>query len=40
LISAEQKGDDEAKADIRAYEEILNGEGEDHAHGLDEIFIH
>jgi len=39
LVSAEEKTD-EAKADIRAYEDILNGEGSEESHGLDEIFIH
>ena len=33
--------DNEAQADIRAYEEILNAESNaDEKHGLDEIFIH
>ena len=41
LISAEEEPKDEAKADIRAYEELLNDEGADEgSHGLDEIFIH
>ena len=32
--------DNEAQADIRAYEEILNADGGHETHSLDEIFIH
>ena len=40
LIGNDDQQKDEAKADIRAYEELLNDEGGDESHGLDEIFIH